>query len=535
MMASRNYTYTWKHWWKYTALCMILIIVCNQLLLLHDHYDPITHGLEIRYNNDVAPRRTKLSGHNKRDRNSLTLTTHMINAETGENVTCDPNKYKYIQLLLHDLAHINPRDSGQATTSEKIDRFFVHKDTYRWYWLRRARMQIIDGYLYTNNNELGAKDEEGYRTGVLLYLQRLFTLYRDYIPDTDFLWHYHDKKGSMKRLNEYDWMNMSQAPIFVSDFNEASLPTRTLYMVPRGYLKYKYFADIAEKHGGEGVSRLYCEKNIRRIKDYLEFLALKKNKPEALEWDNKKINKAVFRGYFHNGFSRRHFFRALNISDISKISHHYFDANFTTEWANTAEQHTLEEDQYDNNERRNFHSKKAIEFAALQNRSLNVEQQFEYRYQVSIDGYGVRDNLMYQMLSGSIILKQLSTLIEFWYYDLIDNKHVLLWENILDLINVVIKVVDSVDVHHRFAAGKLTGYNGWIKRNWMHLIENNMTKYNYDKLKKITENAKEFVADYLGENNMDCFFVHMIEIYNYYFFDVKSLPKTPHGRLKKVI
>merc|ERR1712228_493761 len=145
----------------------------------------------------------------------------------------------------------------------------------------------IDGQMYTNNVEIGSNDEEGYRTGIILYLRRISKLYGTHIPDTDFLWHYHDKKGSMLNLAEYDWTNLSKVPIFVSDFNEASLPnTRTLYFMPRGYLKYKYFADIAEYEGGEGKSRLYSKKNIRRIKDYLEFVQVKETKSWLLEWRN---------------------------------------------------------------------------------------------------------------------------------------------------------------------------------------------------------------------------------------------------------
>merc|ERR1712129_124171 len=108
-------------------------------------------------------------------------------------------------------------------------------------------------------------------------------------------------KGSMLNLAEYDWKNVSRVPIFVSDFNEASLPnTRTLYFMPRGYLKYKYFADIAESQGGEGKSTLYSKKNIRRISDYLEFRQVKQTKSHLLDWRNKSINKAVFRGYLNN-------------------------------------------------------------------------------------------------------------------------------------------------------------------------------------------------------------------------------------------
>ena len=160
-----------------------------------------------------------------------------------------------------------------------------------------------------------------------------------------------------------------------------------------------------------------------------------------------------------------------------------------------------------------------------------MEQQFEFRYQVNIDGYGVRDNLYYQLLSGSVILKQLSTLIEFWYYDLVDNEHVIFWENVLDLINTVIKVVDSTDIKHRKRSSSLTGWNRWMKQNYQFLVGHNLTRYNNDTLRRISENAKEFVADHLSADNMDCFFVQMLQIYNHYFYDIDSLPTQPHPRM----
>merc|ERR1712113_691898 len=171
------------------------------------------------------------------------------------------------------------------------------------------------------------------------------------------------------------------------------------------------------------------------------------------------------------------------------------------------------------------------EFVALQGNELSVEQQFAFRYQVNIDGHGVRDNLYYQLLSGSVILKQLSTLIEFWYYDLVDDEHVIYWENILDLINGVIKMVDSMDIKHRKKSSSLTGFNRWMRTNWNHMVNHNLTRYNDETLRRITENAKTFVQDHLSADNMDCFFVHMLQIYNHYFYDTESLPKKAHRRM----
>ena len=44
-----------------------------------------------------------------------------------------------------------------------------------------------------------------------------------------------------------------------------------------------------------------------------------------------------------------------------------------------------------------------------------------------------------------------------------------------------------------------------------------------EKLKKITENSNDFIDKYLLPNNIDCFFIQMIQIYNAYLFDVASV------------
>ena len=140
-------------------------------------------------NPDNSPHRS-LSGTNpdKMNGDDLNLVTSLTNAQTKETIVCDPNHFKYIQLLLSDLNRDNLKTRGHPVTSQSLDRAFEERDVVKWYWLRRARIQIIDGKLYINNNRVGIFDEEGYRTGVILYLRRMVQLYGHHLPDTDFLY-----------------------------------------------------------------------------------------------------------------------------------------------------------------------------------------------------------------------------------------------------------------------------------------------------------------------------------------------------------
>ena len=58
---------------------------------------------------------------------------------------------------------------------------------------------------------------------------------------------------------------------------------------------------------------------------------------------HKVVNRAVFRGYLNNGYSRHHFFYTMNLSDIEFVADHYFNAKFTPEWANTADDQEYDE------------------------------------------------------------------------------------------------------------------------------------------------------------------------------------------------
>ena len=48
---------------------------------------------------------------------------------------------------------------------------------------------------------------------------------------------------------------------------------------------------------------------------------------------------------------------------------------------------------------------------------LEVKQLLRYRFQIALDGVSARDGLLYQLLFGSVILKERSSNIEYWYAD----------------------------------------------------------------------------------------------------------------------
>ena len=86
-------------------------------------------------------------------------------------------------------------------------------------------------------------------------------------------------------------------------------------------------------------------------------------------------------------------------------------------------------------------------------------------------------------------------------------------------MSIVINLVDQIEGYYKSDILN----DGLTKSEYKYLLKNNMTSYNYNKLKQITENSKIFIDDYLSENNVDCFMIHMLQIYNKYIFDVDSM------------
>merc|ERR1711920_855730 len=67
---------------------------------------------------------------------------------------------------------------------------------------------------------------------------------------------------------------------------------------------------------------------------------------------------------------------------------------------------------------------------------------------IVLDGNSVRDGFFYQLGFDAVILKQMSSVYEFWLFDLVNKEHVIFFENILHLISIVVNMVDQVNGYY---------------------------------------------------------------------------------------
>ena len=86
----------------------------------------------------------------------------------------------------------------------------------------------------------------------------------------------------------------------------------------------------------------------------------------------------------------------------------------------------------------------------------------------------------------------------------------------MHLISIVINLIHTIN--HK------ANYDGISSEKLQFMMNKNMTKWNGKKLEEIAQNGQNFANEYLlNDNNIVCFMIHMIQIYNYYFFDNNSM------------
>jgi len=124
--------------------------------------------------------------------------------------------------------------------------------------------------------------------------------------------------------------------------------------------------------------------------------------------------------------------------------------------------------------------------------NMDVKESTKYKYVIMIDGSSVRDGFPQNVGTSNVILKQKSKLREFWYYDLVNNVHLIEWTSVPHLISIVKNITSHV-------ANKDT----------------KMVQFLYN----ISLNGQAFVENYLtDEKSYDCFILHMLHIYTKYFY-----------------
>eukprot|EP01083_Nonionella_stella_P177176 622026_1 len=435
------------------------------------------------------------------------------NQLTGNTTTCNPLKYKYFRRLLDSFHHyfnVLNRRRRKATTRD------IDHDMDLWcnsgssqLASRRQRIQIIDHVLYVSNNKYYkyGPDPEGYRTSLLLYLKSLMRKYSQSIDDTDLIWHSHDVKVKRTLQHNYRWRD-GTVPYFFTDADMSwrgnKYPENVLLGVSRNYMKYRCFGDTvydqwkAQKNNGSADmykrrnNILSNGQNLARIRDYMDYRETIENETllELLNWDKKRINKALFAGG-DAGTVRPKFFKLMNNSMVRSLTSKYFDVR-------------------------------------LGHVGFSIEEQLKYKYVIAMDGNSVRDGLFYQLEFGAVILKHLSPMYEFWLFDLENFKHVIFFENVLDLISIVTNMVDRVNQWYTYT-GPLREIHLYGQDEFRYFVNKDnihASQYNADKLREIAANAKAFAKEYLNEESVDCYMINMLRMYNHYLFDPGSIQKS---------
>merc|ERR1711971_279736 len=421
----------------------------------------------------------------------VSFITEMFNAVSDTVTVCDAQKYKYTELLLADIAASDERGNvRQRATSADIERDYrewsdlcwrqQRSQRRCWFWNKKMRVQIIDHRIFVSSTESEMAghifDREGYRTGLFFFLVDLQRKYAQSLPNTDFVIHFHDFKP--KKLSRYNWnANREGAvPYFFTDYNLAhSAQNLLLLTVSRAYLKYRYFADKTESN-----PKVLNAENYLRVADYLKWRAQLNENGTAhrLEWDGKDINKAMFRGA-DNGKHRKALFGPLfelNGSEFTEFGRN-LDVAMTGAYAPSGKYGT----------------------PSVKNRTLSIAEQLRYRFLVVVDGVSVRDALMYQMRMGAVILKELSTNVEWWHFDATDGREWLSFENRLHLLALVNRLVAVVDAHQNEYG------NVRNEEEFRYLLEHGLTEFTYEGLEEMTQHSKRFVRDFLNADSVDCF------------------------------
>eukprot|EP01084_Bolivina_argentea_P143685 252261_1 len=533
-MAANNWCQT--HWTK-CALFIIILLWIITIILIYFKDDDLAifqfSGLSDPLNmHNIHQNYSRSSNDNNQNviqKESINkypfLLKSMVNQLTGKTVTCNPLKYKYFRILLNAMhTYFDILNHTRIkTTTKDIDKEFddwCHNHGIKFN--RRQRIQIIDHKMYVSNHKYYkyGVDLEAYTTSILLYLKSLMQKYSKSIDNTDFIWHYHDVKVRSRFFKPYKWQNNGTIPMFFTDadvvWQDTNEIANILFGVSRNYMKYRNFGDTAysdwkihkdqllkwhkNNRRGNIKNSLLGYPSFLRVEDYFDYKDTIANEQytNLFNWTNKPMNKALFVGGASGNFRAKFMDIIFNDSYIHNLTKDYFDV--VHQWF-----------------------------------GFSVAEQLKYKYVIVLDGNSVRDGFFYQLGFNAVMLKQLTSVYEFWLFDLENNKHVIFFENLLHLISIVTNMIDQVNgyyVNTKINSDKSQIQFDYWRRN--DIVQ--ASDYNPEKLQQIAHNSRVFMDEFLNEESVDCFMINMLKVYNHYLFDVDSVKKsTTDCKMKKLI
>eukprot|EP01083_Nonionella_stella_P027401 75440_1 len=364
---------------------------------------------------------------------------------------------KYMQSLTKQLRDVYSAPSTRnKITTAYINDYIVNRSQ----WIASShsasqylRIKFISGQLYLSKYQSSLS----YRfSWWLYYYMRLFEKYgtSGLIPDIDFVVFMGDVGDTPIDYNVFPFFVGEGIEIKNKTVNGITVDQLPLFTMPRSYI-WLHQSPV------EGYADIMCYRD-----------------SDGFNTFENKLNKAVFRGG-PTGGDWRYSKRGQIIIPSTDNNITVIDAKYSCWRDGQAKRNSI-----------------PMKYCTV---FTNSTEQMKYRYIILVDGNSVRDAFPKQLGIGSIVLKQKSQFIEFWYPDLINHYHVIEWTDYKELKDI------------------------------MYNLTNN--RIDMEKQKQIARNGRYFVDTYLVDSCIDAFVIEMMRIYNYYFFDEESVTKSAYDIL----
>eukprot|EP01083_Nonionella_stella_P143649 446859_1 len=376
------------------------------------------------------------------------------NKHNNKTIDCSWETFNYLPAIakqLHIVYGHRKFNNKCGINSQFINtRFTPKKHTIHTPYVRATyprqylRLKSLNGALYLSSHP---NIELTYRFAWwLYYFMRLFEKYGQFIPNTDFIIYMGDT-GS----KPFDWKIF---PFFVGDATEIHNKPLDMHQLPLFTLPRSYI--WLHQTPVDGYAEVVCYRDSDGFNDF-----------------ERKKNAAIFRGAPTGGFWKKSK-RGKVIMTSTDHNITYIDAKFTCSGTEP------------------ISSKYCSPY-------ITAVEQMKYKYNILLDGNSVRDAFPKQLSMNAVVLKQKSSFKEFWYYNLMDQEHMIEWKDMKELNRTVYELVNG--------------------------------KVDVDKQREIARKGRAFVDEYLRDECMDCFVIHMIQLYNHYFFNERGVELAAYDTL----
>ena len=214
----------------------------------------------------------------------------------------------------------------------------------------------------------------------------------------------------------------------------------------------------------------------RSFDGFADSLRKFKNSPSIPKWESR-LNKAVWRGSTTGGPARDYSTNSSRARLVHLSLHNpgFLDARFTTCLLDAATCRSMEKE-------------------GMMGQSISHLKQLNFKMVVMVDGNSLPDRFAHQLALGSVILKQESPHEEFWYRDAIPWVHYIPVAN--DLSNLLQRIKEGLA--------------------------------NETLLRSISDAGSSLVRRKLGENQVECLWLQLLQTYSEYF----SYPVIPASAQK---